>query len=476
MAVNEILSVGIDIGTSTTQTVFSKIKMQNTAGYFAVPKISIIEKETVYKGEIHRTPMIDSKTIDSDKVKELVQKDFELSGYTTKDTATGAVIITGESSRKENASAVLDRLSNFAGEFVVSTAGPDLESIIAGKGSGAFEYSLENYTTAINMDIGGGTTNIVLFDKGEVVTKGCLDIGGRQITFDESGNIAYVSESAEKIAKNLGISIAVGKPSDNSKIDRVCQKMAELLFDEISDNKSELLDSIVTKGSGLYDADIKPEAIFFSGGVADCVYNEKGDDFLYGDIGVLLGRAIRGSKLMTDYQVSEGVETIRATVVGAGSYTTSVSGSTIFYNKEILPIKNVPVLKLAEKEYLSAVDGDSTLVEEKINWFQKETDSTNMILALTGDKNMSYDKLKMLSASIARAVNNTYEQTAPLLIAVENDMAKVFGQTVFRQLAPKKSIISIDGVKLSDGDYVDLGNPMMDGLVIPIIVKTLIFG
>lgn len=476
MSVNEILSVGIDIGTSTTQMVFSRLKMQNTAGYFAVPKISIIEKETVYKGEIHMTPMLDFHTLDSDEVKKMIEGDFLASGYTTKDTATGAVIITGEAARKENASEVLDRLSNFAGEFVVSTAGPDLESIIAGKGSGAYQYSLDNYTSALNMDIGGGTTNIVLFDKGELVARGCLDIGGRQITIDKNGNIAYVSKSADKIAKSINISLTVGNKPNLENLNAICEKMTELLYDTVTGNNSELLSGITTKGSTNFNAELKPFVIFFSGGVADCIYNEKGDSFLYNDIGVLLGRAIRNGKIFKEFKIAEGTETIRATVVGAGSYTTSVSGSTIFYSDGILPIKNVPVLKLTDNEYKEAENGNGILIEEKIKWFLKETDNNNLLLAFTGDANMSYDRLKLLSGAVARAINNVYTPDIPLLIALDNDMAKVFGQTVFRDLAPKRSIICIDGVKLSEGDYIDMGNPMMDGLVIPIVVKTLIFG
>ena len=84
--------------------------------------------------------------------------------------------------------------------------------------------------------------------------------------------------------------------------------------------------------------------------------------------------------------------------------------------------------------------------------------------------------LKQLSYSVARAVTGVIDETEPILVAVESDMAKVFGQTLNRELAKKHSVVSIDSVKLNGNDYVDLGTPLMDGLVIPIVVKTLIFG
>ena len=86
---NGILSVGIDIGTSTTQVIFSRIVMENMAGFFAVPKISIIDKEVVYKSDIHITPLVNSYLIDGDKVRDIVADEFSKAGFTPADTQTG---------------------------------------------------------------------------------------------------------------------------------------------------------------------------------------------------------------------------------------------------------------------------------------------------------------------------------------------------------------------------------------------------
>ena len=93
----------------------------------------------------------------------------------------GAVIITGETARKSNSSKVLQALSGYAGDFVVATAGPDLESIIAGKGAGTETLSREHRGNIVNFDIGGGTSNLAMFRAGDVVDTACFDIGGRLI-------------------------------------------------------------------------------------------------------------------------------------------------------------------------------------------------------------------------------------------------------------------------------------------------------
>lgn len=228
-----ILSVGIDVGTSTTQLVFSRIAMENTSGYFTVPRICVTSKEVIYKSDIYLTPLKTDRLIDGEAIRSIVAREYDKAGYKPEDVDTGAVIVTGESSRKENAEEVLKNLSSFAGDFVVSTAGPDLESIIAGKGSGAYQYSMENDCLVINMDIGGGTTNIVLFDCGDTVSKTCYDIGGRLIRLSKEGIAEYISPAAEKIAASVGVNIKKGERCSRESLEAVTDKMAQLLAQSI---------------------------------------------------------------------------------------------------------------------------------------------------------------------------------------------------------------------------------------------------
>ena len=205
-----ILSVGIDVGTSTTQVVFSKLQMDNAGGYFSVPRVAIVDKEVVYKSEVYMTPLKTDVLIDTDALRDIVAGEFRKAGYRPEDTDSGAVIITGESARKENSDAVLKSLSDFAGDFVVSAAGPDMESLIAGKGSGAWQYSMDHHCRVANLDIGGGTTNVVLFEDGETLARGCLDIGGRLICMNPQGIITKVSPAAAVMAQAAGVSVSVG--------------------------------------------------------------------------------------------------------------------------------------------------------------------------------------------------------------------------------------------------------------------------
>lgn len=474
-----ILSVGIDVGTSTTQVVFSKLQMDNAGGYFSVPRVAIVDKEVVYKSEVYMTPLKTDVLIDTDALRDIVAAEFRKAGYRPENTDSGAVIITGESARKENSDAVLKSLSNFAGDFVVSAAGPDMESLIAGKGSGAWQYSMDHHCRVANLDIGGGTTNVVLFEDGETLARGCLDIGGRLICMNPQGIITKVSPAAAVMAQAAGVSVSVGDRCDELKLTAVTRQMAAALNAYLGVGTKDIdaiLRQIKTPGSSDFPVPEKVQAVFFSGGVADLIYHESTDTWAYGDIGVLLGRAIRESRLFTDFQKMEPGETIRATVVGAGTYTTTISGSTITYSDDIFPLKNIPVIKLDEELQEACFAGETEPVIRRIQWVLGQNDEEHFILAMPGKRNPGYMEMKRAAASIRQIMDRVQPPGEPILLVIESDIAKAMGQMIRQQPDLKRQVVAIDSIHVEDGEYVDMGKPMMNGMVIPVVVKTLIFG
>ncbi|MBX9231388.1 ethanolamine ammonia-lyase reactivating factor EutA [Coprococcus catus] len=474
-----ILSVGIDVGTSTTQVVFSKLQMDNAGGYFSVPRVAIVDKEVVYKSEVYMTPLKTDVLIDTEALRDIVAAEFRKAGYRPEDTDSGAVIITGESARKENSDAVLKSLSDFAGDFVVSAAGPDMESLIAGKGSGAWQYSMDHHCRVANLDIGGGTTNVVLFEDGETAARGCLDIGGRLICMNPQGIITKVSPAAAVMAQAAGVSVHIGDRGDEKALSAVTRQMAAALNVYLGVGTKDIdaiLRQIKTPGSSDFPVPEKVQAVFFSGGVADLIYHESADTWAYGDIGVLLGRAIRESRLFTDFQKMEPGETIRATVVGAGTYTTTISGSTITYSDDIFPLKNIPVIKLDEELQEACFAGETEPVIRRIQWVLGQNDEEHFILAMPGKRNPGYMEMKRAAASIRQIMDRVQPPGEPILLVIESDIAKAMGQMIRQQPDLKRQVVAIDSIHVEDGEYVDMGKPMMNGMVIPVVVKTLIFG
>ncbi|MDU3681746.1 MAG: ethanolamine ammonia-lyase reactivating factor EutA [Flavonifractor plautii] len=469
-----LLSVGIDIGTSTTQLILSRLTLANRANPFSVPRIAIEDREVLYRSGIHFTPLLSDTVIDAEGVRTIVAEEYRKSGFAPEQVDTGAVIITGETARKENAREVLSALSQFAGDFVVATAGPDLESILAARGAGADEYSREHHTDVLHFDIGGGTSNLALYSHGELAATGCLDVGGRLIKFDGAGAVTYVSPALERGAAGTSAYRlpALGDSPAPEELAPVLRTMVEALEQAAGLRPGrDRLDAFLTQGTRW-----EPRAVpvvSFSGGVADCVYAPPGDWKAYGDIGVLLGRAIAASPAFQGAGRFRGAETIRATVVGAGSHSTELSGSTIYYRDMAFPLKNLPILKLTGEEERGDAAALAQCIRDKLGWFADEGGLSPLALALRGEGNPSYARVDELARGIAGGLEPLRARGIAPVVLVEADQAKVLGQAMAQRV--EGPLLCLDSVEVDNGDYIDIGAPVAGGAVLPVVIKTLVF-
>ena len=433
-----LLSVGVDVGTTSTQLVVSRLTVENRASSFAVPDMDITERNVLYKSPVYFTPLLDERHVDGTGIREIVQAEYQKAGIRREDVDTGAIIITGETSRKENARAVLDALSDYAGDFVVATAGPDLESVLAAKGAGAVELSRTTGKPVLHMDIGGGTSNLALIEDGKITRTGCLNVGGRLIKFRENGEITYVSSVLSGIFS--------GKPGEiatQAELRELAQSLTQTL--EMAAGLREptqLMEKLLTEETGRkWNPPAGEVIISFSGGVADCMAEELPWN-QFGDLGPILGQTIRKSSLCRG-QYALGRETIRATVIGAGSYSTQLSGSTVYSQNVRFPLKNLPV-----------VEKNSELYEGSV------------VLSVPGITSPTYAQVREIARELAQT------QPPELYICLEADMAKALGQALAARLPPETRILCIDRIRMGENSYLDVGQPV--GGAFPVVVKTLV--
>ncbi|ORU01203.1 Ethanolamine utilization protein EutA [Anaerovibrio sp. JC8] len=471
----EILSAGIDLGTTTSQVIFSRISLENIS-YTAIPEVRIKNKEIIYKSRIYFTPLTDSNQIDIGALQSILQEEYELAGIKRQDISTGAVIITGETSRKDNAQQALQGLSNEAGDFVVAEAGPDLEAVLAGFGSGAAAASRVWEGNVINFDIGGGTTNAAVFCNEELKDSFALDIGGRLVRLDEQGKILYISDRIKPLIKSLSLPLAEGQPATMEGLKQLTDALARVLLHICHGMELGEAEGTLFINHGIENR--KYSRVMFSGGVAECIYSDAAaaEDMgkfadgdissvgRFGDMGPLLGASIREAFAEDeDILVLEPREKIRATVIGAGSYSLSLSGSTVIMDDGCVPLKNIPVLRLDHPDRVQE------LSEEYRRKRRLYPDTQQVAISFAGSRAPEYVAVRALAQSLAEVTRNEGDI---LLVIVEHDFAKALGM-LLRQFASQRHIICLDRIHAVEGDYVDVGKTVSG--IVPVAVKTLIF-
>jgi ethanolamine utilization protein EutA len=468
-----LLSVGIDIGTTTTHLVFSRLYVVNLAGGSSVANFEIISREIIYESRIYFTPLIDENKIDLSRLKEIITTEYATAGIEPGEVKSGAVIITGEAALKENADEVAKILEGLAGDFVVALAGPDLEAILAGQGSGAQRISRREGITVANLDIGGGTTNIAVFRCGDLWDTATVQVGGRLFTFNPYSLVVNsVTKVGRQYADHLGVSIEKGRPLNPDDVEVFCQGLVDIL-DEVIERRNISALSKIGLLRGPLRRDYQIDALIFSGGVGHFVYeNEIKEFFGYGDYGPYFAQMIKEKSVMLKrYHIIQPDHTLRATVIGAGVYSMKLSGSTIFLKKkDFLPLRNIPVslVHLKEQENLENI---KRKLETAIAPFQEKYPV--VAIAITGWRHPKLDRIEQLAHAIATVKEDGIG--SPLVVITEGNYGKVLGYLLENRLEDGEDLICLDEIKLGGGDFIDIGKPLNIGAVVPVIVKTLVF-
>ncbi|MEH7505508.1 ethanolamine ammonia-lyase reactivating factor EutA [Neobacillus drentensis] len=470
----EMISAGIDIGTSTTKVVISRFTLMNMAGGAHVPRIEIIDKQVIHRSPIYRTPLLSTTTIDIEKIEALVNNEYSKAGIVPEDIKTGAVIITGETATKTNAEVMIHQLSDHAGDFLVATAGPDLEGIIAAKGSGAFEFSKETGKVIANIDIGGGTANVAVYKSGRLCGTCTLHIGGRLIEF-KGTKINSISPPVKTLLKHWGSPIKEGQSDNEKEIKSITNYMADLIARMLKRSLTQEDQILLLGHEPTWEEEV--DAIMFSGGISECIYrfeNEASNPALYNDIGMLLADSLKENIALEQWPWIKPEETVRATVLGAGLQTTEISGATIEVDNKNLPIKNLPVYQVQfDADFSQVVSNISNRIQEAIEVYDPQKEGQNFALYFSEMPYLRFREIDVLADCILNGMKQKPKQAQPLVLVLDRDYAKVLGQTINRK-DPSQSVICIDQINVENGDYLDVGQ-VLGTNVVPVIIKTLTF-
>ncbi len=474
-----LVCVGIDIGSSGTQVIFSRVYMRRlaedlTSRYF------VVKRETLYESPVALTPYQSETRIDERAVGEIVDRAYEAAGIHPDNIDTGAVILTGEALRRENAKAIADVIAEMGGEFVCATAGHHMESLLAAYGSGAARASHDLQRPVLNVDIGGGTTKLALVENGRVVHTAAIHIGGRLavVAPAQAGvQLTRLDPAGRELAKNAGLGWALGSKVTDAEIERVAEWMADALV------KALTVDPTPAPVDALWLTEpLEPvegiAGVMFSGGVGEYVYGREERDF--GDLGRRLGRALRkrvdGGAL--PYPLLPAGECIRATAIGASEYSVQLSGNTVYISNpgELLPRKNLQVLQPDV-----SLEGDisaarvTQAIRRHFEAFDLTEGEAEVALAFRWSGPPAFSRLEALARGIVEALPITLLEAKPVFLVLDGDIAQSLGALLKEEWGIASELLVIDGVSLWDFDYVDLGRVRMPSYTVPVTIKSLVF-
>ncbi len=467
----DIISVGIDVGSSTSHLVFSKLILKRDEKAES-RRFLIKERYLIYEGKILNTPLLDDKTIDMDKLITFLWEEFDDAGIDPADVQTGAVIVTGETAKKYNAPQIAEALSRDAGKFVAATAGPNFESLLSAMGSGATARSKDHNKTIMSCDIGGGSSNLAISKDGKVLSTSCISVGGRLIALDSEGRISHLNEPAVKVMRHIGLDYKIGDLIPENDIEKIAAKLAEVLIEVMTGPaRSYLAKQLMVTDNLIFQCPI--DEYMFSGGVAEFIYGGSG---YYNDIGEILAEKIVSMTPVLKSPVVEPLNKIRATVIGAGAYSLSISGSSGFMDDRLVfPMKNIPVIRVDIDQSQLNVEYIVSQIKLAFQRFDFTEGQEIVALYFKDPVKVNYVDLELFARSIEIALVNSVKNNVPVILIFEKDVACSVGNVIRRETSLKNNLLSLDELSLNDGDWIDISEPLVGRQVFPVTVKSLVF-
>jgi ethanolamine utilization protein EutA len=465
-----ILSVGVDIGSSTSHLAFSRIVLERLDNRYVVT-----ERDTFFESEILLTPYTADGLIDADSLGDFVERQYRDAQVQPEEIDTGALILTGVAVQRRNARRIGELFARQAGKMVAVSAGDNLESTMAAFGSGAIARSVRDSATLMNVDIGGGTSKIAVCADGEVIDMTAIDVGARLVCLDPDRRIARIEDAGRRFASHLGVDLRPGATLSEADASAMAELMADRLIDAMQGGSPAVDGSSLLRLAPLLR---KPriDQIMFSGGVAEYFYGKQAETF--GDLGPLLASALRSRVERLGLQITQPSERIRATVIGAAQYTTQVSGSTIYVSPlAVLPLRNVPVVvpKMALDEDPIDPQAVGKAVRSALIKLDLIDGMSAVAIFVTWTGSATFQRLDAFCRGLIEGLAPILQRGHPLILVGDGDVGGLLGIHCRQEVQLKNAIVSIDGLELTEFDFIDIGSVLATSGAVPVVIKSLIF-
>jgi ethanolamine utilization protein EutA len=462
-SVSFVTLIGLDFGTTTSSAVVARAKLVHNT---VIRRTELTDFSESFRSPMTLTPIANDCLHEAQAVKLLegwlaaaVRADEPIFG--------GGALLTGLTAQAENAAVLVNLIRERIGDAVVARADdPRRESWLAFMGSCAPLSLRYPDLRFINLDIGGGTSNLALGANGEVLATGCLFVGARHVQVEPGTyRIQKLSAYARRLLQYLGIAKDHNDELSPREVKRILDCYLEWLVAAVTGDDRAFASPIANLHQQVAFAhEARPtDRITLSGGVGELVYAAvRGHGFpgttAFGDLGIdLAERLLNHSPWADDFStfIPEGGG--RATSFGLLRHSTQISGSTLFLSPtDLLPLRDVPILGTID----SSMPAD--------HW-------QALLQLLNSSSGGGCLQIRMADTSVA-AVRNLGGAIAdgleavslpperPLIVIVASNVGKALGHYITRWGTRPRTLVVIDEIPLSDARFVHLGR-LHDGVV-----------
>jgi ethanolamine utilization protein EutA len=431
---SEVTLVGLDVGSTTTSAVVAaaRIVKSHTTG-----KMRLGDVRELFRSPMNFTPL-QGERIDLERLEALVRG--WLAPLRGEAPFGGGALLTGLAAQRENAAAAVGLIRSLLGEALVATADdPRLESWLAFMGAAAPLSRRLPGRAVLNLDIGGGTTNLALGLAGEVRRTGVLFVGARHVRVTPGTyRIESISAPARELMARLGIRAGRGMELRRSEVDSLLD--AQL---------TEVFQAAAAQGG---DHPI----VTVSGGVGELIYAHMNGapwpaTTAFGDLGIdLARRLVERAPWSRDLSAHQPENRGRATVLGLLKHAADVSGKSLYLPRpELLPFGDLPILGRFDR---------ATPAEELAALLALAARCPRGACLKVAVGDASPDVLRELGAQLAAALQALpWPKDRTLVLLARENIGKALGGYATAWGRSPANLMVIDELDDRDGQYAQIG-------------------
>lgn len=455
---DRLLLVGLDVGSTTCSVLVASARLLSNC---VTGRRELGEVRPLFRPEPAFTPFADG-LLDADALARQVDDWLRAAGVDPGEIAAGGALVTGLAARAANAQAIARLVrARFRDALVAVADDPCLESWLAFMGNTLGLSRAEPARPFINLDVGGGTTNLAWGLAGDVRQCGCYYVGARHVQVEPGTyRVRSLSSFGEALLAGLGIRAGPGDelaPCDVQAIVGYYVALLEAVATGAPLPPPAGLAQLHCQAAFAAPRDCdSPPVVTLSGGVGELAYRFARGEALppataFGDLGVDLARKICQSRVLGKYlaeYIPAGLG--RATVQGLTLHNVEISGATIFLPRpDMLPLADLPVLGFC---------GPATSDRDLAALFGLAAKSSAGACLRVNIDQPTAAAVKAFGTRLAEQLQQVaFPAGQPLVFLTAGNMGKTLGQYATQWGRLPRSLIVVDELPARNAHFASLG-------------------